>query len=114
MKCCDINAGMLKTPISIQRPTKTSDGAGGYTETWASVRGSAKRAFVKSFSGREQWVSERTEARTSLRIVCRYTSNILQTDRVVIRDKRYDIIAINNVEFEDKWLEIDLGGGVAT
>lgn len=114
MKCCDVNAGMLNTLISIERPTKTSDGAGGYTESWVRVRGSAKRAFVKSFSGREQWASERVEARTALRIVCRYTSNILQTDRVVIRNKRYDIVAINNVEFADMWLEIDLAGGVPT
>lgn len=114
MKCCDISAGMLNTLISIERPTKVDDGAGGYTETWARVRGSAKRAFVKSFSGSERWASERVEARTALRIVCRYTDNILQTDRVVIRNKRYDIVSINNVEFADKWLEIDLAGGVPT
>lgn len=114
MKCCDITAGMLNTLISIERSTKVADGAGGYTETWALVSGSAKRAFVKSFSGSERWQSERIEARTVLRIVCRYTANILQTDRVVIRGKRYDIVAINNVEFADKWLEIDLAGGVPT
>lgn len=114
MKCCDVHAGMLNTLISIERPTKVADGAGGYTESWLRVRGSAKRAFVKSVSGSERWQSERIEARTSLRIVCRYTANILQTDRVVIRNKRYDIVSINNIEFADKWLEIDLAGGVPT
>jgi SPP1 family predicted phage head-tail adaptor len=114
MKCCDVNSGMLNTLISIERSTKTSDGAGGFTEQWVRVSSSAKRAFVKSFSGREQWASERVEARTVLRIVCRYNSNVLQTDRVAIRGKRYDIVAINNVEFMDSWLEIDLAGGVPT
>ena len=114
MKCCDIHAGMLNTAISIERPTKTSDGAGGYSETWAAIRGAAKRAFVQSFSGSKTFASERLEGRTQLRIVCRYTSNILETDRVVIREKRYQITSINNVEFADKWLEIGLAGGVPT
>jgi SPP1 family predicted phage head-tail adaptor len=105
---------MLNTLISIERSSKTDDGAGGFTESWVRLRGSAKRALVKSFSGREQWSGERVEARTALRIVCRYTDNILQTDRVVISGKRYDIVAMNNVEFADKWLEIDLAGGVPT
>lgn len=114
MKCCDVNAGMLSTLVSFERSTKTSDGAGGFTEVWAAVSGAPDRAHVKTFSGNEKWASERIEARVTLRIVCRYSSNVLQTDRVVIRGKNYEIVAINNVEFADRWLEIDLAGGVPT
>lgn len=114
MNCCDINVGMLKTAISFERSTKVSDGAGGYSDSWAPITNAPTRAFVKSFSGQEQWASERIEARTKYRLVCRYNSSIKESDRVVIRGTAYNINAINNIEFADKWLEIDLSGGVPT
>lgn len=114
MKCCDMTSGMLGTPITVQRSTKTSDGAGGFTETWASLAGAPSRAFVRTVSGREVFANDRTEARPSLRIVTRYNASIIEADRIVIRGKAYNITALNNMEFQDKWLEIDLSGGVAT
>lgn len=114
MKCCDIAAGMLRTKVEFQRSTKVSDGAGGFTETWAAVAGAPTRAWVRSVTGREVWAFERTEARPVLRITVRYFSGLLESDRVVIRGKAYNITTLNNLEFLDRWLEVDLNGGVPT
>lgn len=113
-RCCKYSSGMMRTPITMQRATKASDGAGGYTETWATIIGSPSRAHVEQRSGNEVFASDRVEATRQVRVVVRYFSGLREGDRVVIDGKAYNIRAINNVEFRNRWLEIDAQGGVAT
>jgi len=113
VKCCDMHAGMLKEPVVFQRRTLTSDGAGGQTETWAAIVGAPTRASVKPVGGSERFASDRTEAIVRLRLVVRYTDAIREGDRVKIRDRVHNIRFLDNVEFRDKWLQIDIDGGVA-
>lgn len=110
--CCKYNSGMFREPITFQRATKTSDGAGGYTESWATLLSTF--AVIEKFSGSETFASERIEARTKYRIVCHYFSGLRPTDRVVMRSTNYDITATENIEFKDQYLAIDLEGGVPT
>ena len=113
MKCCDMNAGMLKEPVSFERRTLAADGAGGQTETWAVIPTAPARAFVKPVSGSERWASDRTEAIVRLRLVTRYSAGLREGDRVKIRGRVHNIRFIDNLEFRDKWLQIDVDGGVA-
>jgi len=46
--------------------------------------------------------------------VTRYFAGLVESDRVVIAGRRYNIVFINNVELRNRWVEIDLDGGVAT
>jgi SPP1 family predicted phage head-tail adaptor len=109
-----MSAGMLREPVTIQRATKVSDGAGGYTETWATLSGAPDRAHVKALSGSERFASDRVEATTRWRITVRYFAGLRDSDRVVIRSIAYNIRFINNLEMRDLWLVLDLDGGVAT
>ena len=111
--CADYSSGMLNELISIERPTYTPDAAGGYTEVWGAIAGAPTRAHVKSLSGSERWASERVEATSKLRVVVRYVAGILESDSIVIRSRRCNIRYINNIELADKWLEIEVGEGVA-
>ncbi len=118
MKCCDMNAGMLREPVTFQRATKVSDGAGGYSEAWAAISGASTQAHVKALSGGalsggERYASGRIESITKWRLSVRYFSGLLESDRVVVRSRNYNIRFINNLEFQDRWLVIDLDGGVA-
>jgi SPP1 family predicted phage head-tail adaptor len=108
-----MTAGKLRTVVEFQRATKVSDGSGGYNETWAAISDSPTKAFAKALSGSERFASDRVEATTRWRIVVRYFSGLLESDIVVINSREYNIRFINNVEMADKWLEIDLNGGVA-
>ena len=112
--CCDMNAGKLREPVTFQRQTLTSDGAGGQSQSWATVSGSPTRAYVAPSSGSERYASDRTEATIRLRLVVRYTASLKEGDRVLIRSKAHNIRFIDNLEFADKWLQIDVDGGVAT
>lgn len=111
-KCCDYKAGMLREPVRIQEQSRASIGGGASTVTYSTKV--ITRGHVKALSGGERLYAERLDAHTRLRLVIRYRSGITESDRVLIRDKAHQIRFINNVEFRDKWLEIDLDGGVAT
>jgi SPP1 family predicted phage head-tail adaptor len=108
-----MNSGKLKEPVTFQRRTLTSDGAGGQTESWATVSGAPTRAHVMPTSGSERYSHDRVEATVRLRLVVRYTSALLESDRVQIRNKVHNIRFIDNMEFANKWLQIDVDGGVA-
>ena len=114
MKCCDYNAGMLRTPCQFQRKTRTPDGAGGWSEAWTNIAGAATRCSFKALSGGERFQAQRAETTTRNRIVVRYFSDLTGADRVVIAGRRYEITFINDVELRNRWLVIDLDGGVAT
>lgn len=113
LRCCDMNAGKLREPVTFERRSLTADGAGGQTETWASVSGAPSRAFVTNVGGAERYASDRVEATVRVRLVTRYTSILRESDRVKIRDRVHNIRFIDNIEFADKWLQIDVDGGVA-
>lgn len=108
-----MHAGLLREPVTFEELTRTGDGAGGFTQTWAAISGAPDRAYVRAMSGRERYESDRTEAAASWRIVCRYFSGVDEVDRVVIRSRNYQIRFVNNLELRDQWLEIDLGLGDA-
>jgi SPP1 family predicted phage head-tail adaptor len=112
--CCDYNAGMLKEPVTFQRMTRTSDGAGGQSQTWATIATAPTRAAVMPLSGSERYQFDRVEANVRLKVTVRYVAGLLESDRVLIRTKAHNIRFINNVEFADRWLEIMVDGGVAT
>ena len=112
-KCAPYSAGMLKEPITIQRSAKVSDGAGGFSETWGTLAGAPTRGAVKALSGSERYASDRVEATTRWRLTMRYFAGLLESDKVVIRGRSYNIRFINNVDLNDLWMTIDLDGGVA-
>jgi SPP1 family predicted phage head-tail adaptor len=109
-----MHSGKLKEPVTFQRRTLTSDGAGGQTESWATVSGAPTRAHVMPTGGSERFAHDRTEATVRLRLVIRYTTALRESDRVTIRNKVHNIRFLDNIEFANKWLQIDVDGGVAT
>ena len=112
MKCCDIKAGMLREPIEIQSQVRTDIG-GGATDITYTNRVNL-RGYFKPISGNERLYAERLDATTRNRLVIRYRSDLTESDRVIIRGRAYQIRSIINIEFRNKFLEIDLDGGVAT
>jgi SPP1 family predicted phage head-tail adaptor len=112
-KCCDIKAGLFQTPIRFERKTRTPNGSGGFTDTWAALAGSATRAHVKALSGFERLQADRVNASTKERMMCRYFAGLRPDDRVIIEGRAYNITFVNDVERRKRFYEIDIAGGVA-
>lgn len=112
MKCCDLSPGKLRHTIAIERETRTPDGAGGSTLTWASV--ASPRAFIKPMSGGERLQAMRIEANVTHRIFIRYRSDILTSDRINFNGRLMQIRALINIEERNRWIEIYADEGQAT
>ena len=97
-----------------QRMARVSDGAGGFTEGWTAITGAPTRAMVKALSGSERFQSQRTEATASHKIVVRYNAGLTAVDRAVIRERAFQLLFLNNVDYDDKFLEITAMLGVPT
>jgi SPP1 family predicted phage head-tail adaptor len=113
MKCCDMHGGLLRTPVTFQRVTKTTDAAGGFTDAWNTIAGAPVRAHVKAMSGSERYASDRVEATARYRVTVRYFAGLTEADAVSFAGKRHNIRFINNLEMRNLWLVIDVDGGVA-
>lgn len=111
-QCCDYDAGMLQTAITIQRRVRVTDGAGGWSESWETIL--TTRAYMKGLSGYERFTSDRLNAETKDRAVIRYYADLLPSDRLVVDGRAHNITYINDVERKHRWMVLDLSGGVAT
>jgi len=117
-KCCDMHAGMLKHPIYIEKRTDSADGMGGYTITWAGDPSGPVYARIQNLTGSERWEAMRTMSSNLIRITIRFRGDAngapywsAGTHRVKIRGRYYNIIAIQDKNFESKWLVMDLVEG---
>lgn len=110
-KCCDYTSGMLRHTVELQSKTRTPNGAGGFDDTWSTY--ATVKAFMKPISGTERFHAERLDATTKNRLVMRYRSDVEAQHRVKFEGKLYNIRFVENVEFRNRWLRLDLDGGVA-
>lgn len=111
MKCCELTAGMLREPLTIQRKVAVSDGIGGQTVTWLTI--GSIRGYVKPLSGREALQAMQMQASITHRIYARYRADMTPADRLVMRGQPLQVRAVINVEMKNRWLEIACDSGVA-
>jgi SPP1 family predicted phage head-tail adaptor len=115
MKCCDLYAGKLRTPVTFERLTITGDDGmgGGSAEEWNPVHNA--RAYVLWMSATERYRADRLEASLNGRIYIRYTSKIKSSDRVIVGGREMQIRGEPvNLEERNQWLEVYAESGVVT
>jgi len=114
MTCCKYSAGKMREPVTFQRMGAATNVDGNVVSgSWATIAGAPERGMVRPLSGYESSQAQRLGAEVKLLIVVRYTDAIAEADSVLIRGLRHNIRYIKNVDFANKWLEIDVQGGVA-
>jgi len=111
MRCCDMSAAMLREPVEFQRQVHVPIGGGAKKVEWQPL--SQTKGFMRPVSGGERLYAERLDAETRNRLTIRYRADLVESDRAIIRGRAYQIRFINNLEFRNRWLELDLDGGVA-
>lgn len=111
MKCCDITASQLRHKIEIQRLQEVADDLGGFSTQWVTLK--TKRAKVVPMSGRELIHADKIDATAVSRFVIRFDADIMESDRIVLKGKEYNIRSIINIEEENRFNEIMAERGVA-
>lgn len=109
-KCCDLTSGMLRHSVALQSETQTPNGSGGFDRAWSTY--ATVKGQMKPISGSERFHAERLDATTKNRLTLRYRSGVTTSHRVVFDSRAYNIRYIENVEFRNRWLILDLDGGV--
>ena len=97
MKCCDLYAGKLRTPVTFERLTITGDDGmgGGSAQEWNEVHNA--RAYVKPVSGTERYRADRLEASQQVRVFIRYTDKIKTSDSLTYNGELLQVRAIINL-----------------
>jgi len=105
---------MLREPVTFQRLGAAANVDGNVVAgAWANITGTPTKGMVRPLSGYEASQAQRLNAEVKLLVVVRYTASLRDADSVLIRGLRHNIRYIKNVDFDNKWLEIDVEGGVA-
>lgn len=75
-----MRAGLLREPVEQLRLTRTDDGGGGGTDTWAVVR--SMRMQVIPIAGLEQYADAQLQVRATHKFKGRYVSDLTVRDRL--------------------------------
>ena len=95
--------------VVIESVTETTDGAGGYAQTW-STRVTIF-AMVEDTGGGETTIAGRLEHTESLILTTHYDPQILPIDRAVLDGCTYKITRIENIDRSSKYMRIYLETG---
>jgi head-tail adaptor len=117
-----MHSGLLRSQISIERETLTPDGMGGNTSAWAADPAEGVWANWKGYKGTAQFNSEeshdhRDVALNRFRAVIHFRGDAYgapyytEGDRVVYKNRTYNIESILDVEDRQQWLEMTLVEG---
>lgn len=91
-------------PITIQRKTTTTDAYGGRTETWSAIANT--RATVEPLSGSEQFRGLRLKNPVTHRFRFRYRNGITGADRIVFRNRVFNIRSVIDENENKRWLNV--------
>lgn len=112
MNCCDLTAGMLRTPIEIQEYKDTDDGLGGRTKQWCTVL--SPRTHWKHASMYERLQAMQLNAGVMHRVYMRYSAVPTAKHRIWYKGQAYQIRGVVDIEERRRWLELSVEEGVAT
>ena len=109
------DAGRLREPVSFERLGGTLDDYGNPSQSWATL--GARYARIIERTGREQMDAGALQGQSPATIRVRHdslTSTLRESDRVVMRGKRWNIHSVIQVDDHPRWLELLVQRGEAT
>lgn len=99
-----MNIGDLKHRITIQQFTTTVNENGFEVEDWTNYK--TIWASISNLHGREYFQAAAVQAEKTVKFTVRYNQNINTDMRIVFNSKNYDIKFIDNIKYENKFMEI--------
>lgn len=102
------NIGKFKTKITLQYESLTSDGAGGWSNTW--VDDLTVWAHIEPLAGREGLEAEQLTGNQQFVFTIRYTNDFNVTPdnnyRIKYGSKLFNIHSVKVLDFENEYFEI--------
>ena len=105
------NIGNLRYKVDLQAPTRTSDGAGGYTEAFNTI--AQIFADIRPQNAIESYRQGQLQEKVTHKIYIRYRSDIQTNYKIVYESRSFMIKGIKNMNERDRFLELHCEEGVA-
>ena len=99
-----VEIGDLRHRITFQKHTTTINENGFEVETWEDVK--TVWAAASNLHGREYFAAAAVQAENTVKFTIRYLPNLDTTMRISFRDKTYNITAIDNIKYQNRFIEI--------
>ena len=102
--CSKYLPGTMDKRVSIQSVTQTTDGQGGYTETWATDV--TVWAYIKPMKAYERMQAQKLETPLSHKVTIRYRSGVTTKHRLLFGSRVFHIKGIINPDEANQFLEL--------
>ena len=99
-----VEIGDLRHRITFQKHTTTINENGFEVETWEDYR--TVWAVASNLHGREYYAAAAVQAENTVKFTIRYLTGLDTTMRIVFQGKQYNITAIDNIKYQNRYLEI--------
>ncbi len=104
--------GDLRHRITLQQLTTTVNDNGFKVETWEEFK--TIWAAVSNLHGREYYAAAAIQAENTVKFTIRYLEGLNTTMRILFQGKQYNITAIDNIKYRNRYIEIkalEVGAG---
>ena len=101
-----MKAGTLRKKIALQSATRTPDGGGGFTESWATISGGDIWASIEPASSREVYAAGQLQHRITHALTLRYLSGVTTAMRVLFGTRTFNVRSVLNVEERGRELRL--------
>lgn len=97
-----------KVTLIYQKLNRVSDGVGGYTEKWSSVR--KIKGTLETIQGTERFYSQTNTIFQTNKFFCdhQYGLEWSNIDRLVLGERIFEIVYFDNVAEQNRFMEITL------
>lgn len=99
-----VEIGDLRHRITFQKLTTSVNENGFEVETWEDFK--TVWAAVSNLHGREYFATAAVQAENTVKFTIRYLTGLDTTMRIVFQGKQYNITAIDNIKYQNRYLEI--------
>jgi SPP1 family predicted phage head-tail adaptor len=99
-----MNPGDLRHRITFQELTTTTNENGFEVKTWIDFK--TVWAKVSNLHGREYYQAAQVQAENTVKFTIRYLEGTDTSMRILFRGKQYNITAIDNIKYQNRFMEI--------
>lgn len=99
-----VEIGDLRHRITFQKHTTTINENGFGVEAWEGFK--TIWAAVSNLHGREYFAAAAVQAENTVKFTVRYLPDLDTTMRICFRGKTYNITAIDNIKYQNRFMEI--------
>ena len=99
-----MNPGELRHRITLQKFTTTVNENGFEEESWIDFK--TVWASVSNLHGKEYFEAAAVQKENIVKFIIRYLPGINNSMKILFKGKSYNIIQIDNIRYENKFIEI--------